>query len=135
APPYATITSSQIQNPQGLAADCCGWLYVANFDANSVAAFLSIFVNGSVNTDPWTSIQGGATGLQGPEGLSFDSSGNLFVANRRGSSGLGSITVYEGFAVPGQGPRNSPTPLNLPPDRTIQGPNTHLSHVLGVTIN
>src|SRR5262249_40264400 len=28
APPYATITSSQIQNPQGLAADCCGWLYV-----------------------------------------------------------------------------------------------------------
>src|SRR5215467_15301010 len=49
--PIATITSSQLQNPQGLGTDGLGWLYVSNFDANSIAVFLG-FVQGNVNTNP-----------------------------------------------------------------------------------
>jgi DNA-binding beta-propeller fold protein YncE len=131
--PMAVVSSDAIQNPQGLAADCCGWLYVTNFDANSVAVFFA-FVSGTVTTPPWTIIQGGSTGLQGPVSVAFNGSGDMFVANRRGSSGLGSITIYQGFSPPGQGPQSSRTPRNLAPDATIQGPSTQLSHIIGITI-
>jgi DNA-binding beta-propeller fold protein YncE len=131
--PMAVVSSPAIQNPQGLAADCCGWLYVTNFDANSVAVFLS-FVSGTFTTTPWAVIQGGATGLQGPESVAFNSKGDMFVANRRGSSSLGSITIYPGFSPPGHGPNSSPTPQNLAPDTTLQGPDTQLSHIIGITI-
>jgi 6-phosphogluconolactonase (cycloisomerase 2 family) len=130
--PLATITSSQLQNPQGLGTDGSGWLYVSNFDTNSVAVFLS-FVQGNVNTTPWALIQGGDTGLQGPEGVAFDANGTLYVANRRGSSGFGSITFYSGFSPPAVGPASNPNPQDLSPG-TAQGAGTQLVHIIGLTI-
>lgn len=135
AQPLAILSSSAIQTPQGLATDGNGLLYVTNFDANSVAVFNAFILStGPISVTPLTVIQGPATGLQGPESVAFDSRGDMYVANRRGSSGLGSVTVYQGFSPPNQGPPRSSTPQNLAPDATIQGPDTQLSHIVGMAL-
>jgi len=132
--PFATITFPQIQNPLGLCVDGNGYLYVATGNGNSVAVFnSSLYPGGNYNNaTPWALIQGPATGLQVPAGLAVDSNGNLYVANN-GYPGNSSITVYQNFSPPGQGPQNSSSPLNLTPDLTIQGPNTQLTNIYALT--
>ena len=70
--PTATLTS--LDNPDALAFDFSGNLYVAEY-ANSSDSFVSEFAAGS---NMPTAL---FTGLDNPDALAFDSSGNLFVAN------------------------------------------------------
>jgi sugar lactone lactonase YvrE len=68
--PSATLTG--LNNPDALAFDSSGDLYVANFVASGT---VSEFAPGA--TTPSATL----TGLGAPDALAFDSSGNLYVAN------------------------------------------------------
>ena len=72
--PTATLTG--LSNPEGLAFDGSGNLYVANKGNGTV----SEFAPGS--TTPTATL----TGLSYPVALAFDSSGNLYVANEIGTT-------------------------------------------------
>ena len=82
----ATIVSSGLGQPDGLAFDSAGDLFIANFTANTVsvvpAASGTIF-GVSVTANVLSVI---ASGLSGPAGLSFNSAGDLFIANSTASS-------------------------------------------------
>ena len=67
--PSATLTG--LNDPDALAFDASGNLYVANTGGNTV----SEFAPGS--TTPTATL----TGLNDPYALAFDASGNLYVAN------------------------------------------------------
>jgi len=66
------FANTGLNEPEGMAFDSTGHLYVANFAGNSIEKFsptgtdLGAFIN---------------SGLDGPFALAFDSSGNLYVAN------------------------------------------------------
>jgi sugar lactone lactonase YvrE len=65
------LTLSGLSNPQAMALDASGDLYVANYTSNSV----SIFAPGT--TMPSATL----TGLDGPAALAVDASGDVYVAN------------------------------------------------------
>ena len=67
--PTATLTG--LSNPQALAFNGSGYLYVANLGGNTV----SVFPPGS--TTPSATL----TGVSNPYALAFDGSGNLYVLN------------------------------------------------------
>jgi sugar lactone lactonase YvrE len=77
------IIKKGIVDPQALAVDPAGVLYVANTAHNDVA----VYAPGSANPSRTITV---ATGLSAPEALAFDSSGNLYAANSWGST----VTVY-----------------------------------------
>src|SRR5439155_2371482 len=66
------FANTGLNEPEGMAFDSSGNLYVTNFAGNSIEKFsptgidLGVFAN---------------TGLDGPFAVAFDSSGNLYVAN------------------------------------------------------
>ena len=72
----ATYPSSLV-NPDALAFDSSGNLYVANQNSNTV----SKFAPGSTTASATYS-----AGLDEPDALAFDSSGNLYVANQRNNT-------------------------------------------------
>lgn len=92
--PVATVQSG-IQNPQALAFDAAGDLFVANLPG-------SVTVYAPPYTSATTTI---AAGVNHPQALAMDPRGNLFVANGSGSN---TVTEY----VP---------PYNGPPAATIAG--------------
>ena len=65
--------ASGLNNPQGMAFDSAGNLFVANGGGGTIS---KIIPDGTVSTF--------ATGFQVPTGLAFDSAGNLYVANYGG---------------------------------------------------
>ena len=109
----STFVSSGLDDPEGLAFDAAGNLYVANDGNNTIsevtpAGAVSTFVSSGLNyPDAWpstppatsTSPTGEQHDLQGdacrgrlhlrqqrarrPESLAFDAAGNLYVANER----------------------------------------------------
>jgi DNA-binding beta-propeller fold protein YncE len=83
----SSYASAGLSNPQGMAFDSAGNLYVANADANTIERFTP----GGASTVF-------ATGLSHPIGLAFDTAGNLYVVNgfnntieRFTSGGVGSL--------------------------------------------
>ena len=95
-------------------------LFVANSGNSSVTVFPRT-ANGSVT--PLRTISGGATGLDGPFGLSVDTVNNeVAVANNTGTAM--SLTVYSRSA-------NG----NVAPLRTIQGAATGLGFPIGVVVD
>jgi sugar lactone lactonase YvrE len=80
------FASTGLSNPQGLAFDNSGNLYVANYFGGSIEKFDSSG-NGTVFA---------STGLNDSTGLAFDSGGNLYVANWENNS-------IEKFDSSGQG--------------------------------
>ena len=109
------------------------------------------FTTSSTSSVPYLAITGGATGLNVPSGIAYDSHGNLYVANRQGAS-------VESFAVPSPTPTPtptaapsptatpttspSPTPTptpyaldNLPPHSVISGGNTGLVNPTSVALD
>jgi len=90
----AGLTQARFHNPDGLAIDASGTLYVADFNNNSIRRIDS---SGVVTTF----VTAGASGLSGPTGLAFDKSGDLYVADKGNHRILkitpsGAITTFAG---------------------------------------
>ena len=71
APINTFVTLTGLTNPDGLAFDASGNLYVANYSSSTVS---KVRLGGVVNAFV-------TSGLHSPAGLAFDASGNLYVAN------------------------------------------------------
>lgn len=104
---------AQLHNPNGLAIDRRGHLWIANNGANSVL---------KVNASTGQILQTITDGLNGPSRLAFDAVGNLYVANISGNT----ITEYD-TAYTGSGP--GPGTLI----RTISG--SFIQRPLGVAVD
>ncbi len=74
--PALTLTAG-IDNPQGLAFDPNGNLYVANAGATNIA----VFAQPISNQQPYF-----LKGITNPGGIAFDSLGNLFASSNNGST-------------------------------------------------
>ena len=85
-------------------------VYISNEDANSITAYAT---TASGNAHPVLTIAGSKTKLDQPVGLTFDSSGKLYVVNHGLSQS--SVTIY---AQSSSG--------NVAPIGTIEGSQTHL---------
>jgi sugar lactone lactonase YvrE len=98
-----------------VAVDGSGNIYVAN-----IAGSITVFAAGATgNVAPLRTITGAATGLNGPGGITLDSSGKIYVANGNGNS----ITV---FAAGANG--------NVAPVTTIAGASTLLAEPDGLVV-
>jgi hypothetical protein len=102
----------------GLAFNSAGDLFVA---ADGILEFAP---GATGNAKPIATIGGGHTGLNEPEGMAFDSSGHLFVANAADGYGVFSVTEYA------PGAHGNATPI-----ATITGPNTGLDAPVGLAVN
>lgn len=95
--------AGSLSQPAGIAFDGRGNLWVANAAANTVVEFLaSQFASGGTPT-PAVTIAASAGSLDGPLGLAFDFSNNLWVANANAG------TMVE-FAADQLAASGSPTP-------------------------
>lgn len=92
-------SDSLLNNPNGLAFNSAGNLFVGNYAGNSIIEYMPNGV-GSVFA---------STGLNAPYGLAFDNSGNLFVANagvtggyieKYTASGVGTVFASSGLSYP-----------------------------------
>jgi len=121
ASPTVTISGAAtgLVEPQGLALDTAGNIYVSNGMGNSVTVYSS---GATGNAPPTKSIIGSATELGSPNGIALDAQGNLYVANESG----GSVTVYPAGAT-----------VNAAPTATISGAATGLNagSIHGVAIH
>jgi sugar lactone lactonase YvrE len=77
--PIATITSSALQGPVGLAFDQAGTLWVSNFNTNTVVGFFGNQLRSAGSQKPAIIISGNA--FDGPARMSFDTAGKLWVPN------------------------------------------------------
>src|SRR5439155_1156094 len=106
--------NTRLANPQGVALDGAGNIYVTDAGSNSITVYAA---GASGNATPMATIAGGNTGLDLPVGIALDGAGNIYVTN---CSDLGntvySITVYAAGA-------NG----NATPTATIAGGNTGLN--------
>jgi hypothetical protein len=129
--PMTTIEGANtgLARPQSLAFDSSGDLFVSNFDGTpgdsggSVVEFTpsQYDQSGTLDIAPYATLGGSDTGLDGPWGLAFDSSGNLFVANELGDS----ITEYAPGAMGG----------DASPANTLSGTDTGLDYPAGVAVD
>lgn len=101
-----TMLSGQLG---GIALDAAGNIYVAD-PPESVVVFSA---SASGNASPTRVITGPATGLAVPTGIAVDAAARVYVANKAGSTGAGSITIYAAGASG-----------NAAPAATIAGPQT-----------
>lgn len=74
-----TFASTSLNDPNGLAFDSAGNLYVANNGSSLVSVF---------NSSGASVASLGAGNLERPNGVAFDAAGNLYVANADGEPGL-----------------------------------------------
>jgi len=94
--------------PDGVALDRRGNLYVADSDTNTIYEMLA--VDGTIPTAPTIRIL--AENLGNPESVAVDSSGNVYFTNIDTSANIGNNTVKEILAVNGSIP-TSPTIISL----------------------
>jgi hypothetical protein len=107
-----------IVNTEGIAADSTGRVYVSDYESKAIYVFAA---GATGNTAPIRTIAGDKTGLQIPVGMSFDASGNLYVANANAQNPV------EEFAPGADG--------NVAPIATIGGRHTKLTYVKMVKID
>jgi len=107
-----TDTIPGLTQPNALAVDGNGNLWVATFSASAVSS-ITAYVPGT--STPFNTISGASSGLNRPFGLAFDAGGHLWVAsvsgNGSGGAGGGAITVYN----------VGPTPPTIFANDTITG--------------
>jgi sugar lactone lactonase YvrE len=140
--PRASIAGSNtgLSQPNGIALDSKGKIYVANSDANAAGAPPSITVyaanpsatdslgnpSPTLNEAPLATITGSNTGLAEPTGVAVDAAGRIYVTNAVGGAGNGSITVYAA---------NPSGTLNEAPLATIYGIFIGLNNPSGVALD
>ena len=98
-------TSAQLSEPQGVAADAAGNLYIAdsaNHVVRKVSAADGTISNVLGNGSPGTS------GLNSPEGVAVDAAGNLYIADTQNArvqkvSPGGTASIVAGNGTPGYG--------------------------------
>lgn len=123
--PYASISGGNTTFGEitGVTVDSSGNVYAADFSANAVDVFnagsYSVGVNN--NIAPSRRIVGGNTGLQYPEGIAVDSSGDIYVAN----SNAGRSVVEFSSGASG----------NASPVMTISGGNTTFNFLGGLALD
>lgn len=94
--PTATIagTSTGLNLPVGIAVDAAGKIYVAN-GGSGVGSSITIYAAGaSGNAAPLATIAGSNTGLRGPNGLTLDATGDVYVTNYGFNGDYYTVTVY-----------------------------------------
>ena len=83
--PVPTVVVSDTLNsldaPYSLAFDASGNLWTTNFSANTVTGFEPNQLAASGQPLPMTTLSASAGSIQGPTGLAFDASGDLWVSN------------------------------------------------------
>ena len=161
--PASTISgdNTELDNPQGIARDSAGKIYLTNWTNNSI----TVYSGGSNGDVAPTTIN--STSLNGPMGIALDASGNIYVANinnsitkfAAGSSGTVSpsavisggstgLNVSGGIAVDSSaniyvanGDNNSITIYaagsngDTPPTATISGTYTELNQPYGIALD
>ncbi|MBV8368604.1 MAG: NHL repeat-containing protein [Candidatus Eremiobacteraeota bacterium] len=117
-PPVATLAgpSTQLVNPEGIAYDSAGNLYVANFTTNTINVYFPADQNGSFA--PNRQITAGTSGLSGPRGVALDGSDNLYVASFNSNT----VLVYASGANGAATPTRTFTGLNQPWGIAIRHP-------------
>ena len=106
-------TATGLAQPNGIAIDASGDIFVANTGNNSVTAYLPVATTITpANEAPFVTLAGSNTGLNAPVGLAFDTFGRLWVSNR----GSNAIEIFPTNAFG-----------NRAPTFTISGPATQLA--------
>ena len=96
----STTMTTGVSYPKGIALDTSGNIYVADCPVcygGSGAPGVYVYPAGSnANTAPSAAIIGTSTGLEEPQGIALDSSGNIYVADDGDGNcdGTGSVYVY-----------------------------------------
>jgi sugar lactone lactonase YvrE len=115
------VGNTFISNPGGIAY-WAGRLYVTNLAKDSITVYPA-GANGSIS--PIVTIQGENTSLDSPTAITFDSNGNIYVANAgKGGGGHDSITKY---AAGSSG--------DVAPVAEITGAHTQLSSPTGIALD
>lgn len=84
-------TSTHLAQPNGIAVDAHGDIFVANTASNTITAYAPVRTGiVPANETPFLTLAGGATGLNAPFGLAIDSLGRLWA----GDSGNNTIEVF-----------------------------------------
>lgn len=76
-------TVTRLSQPNGIALDANGDIFVANTGNDTVTAYAPVYTKfNPANVAPFMILGGSSTGLNAPVGLAIDSSGRLWVGNR-----------------------------------------------------
>ncbi len=130
--PSATVSGSNtgLDDPQGIALDTSGNIYVTNDGSSSgVADTVTLYPAGSTrNVAPSATVSGSNTGLDNPQGIALDASGNIYVANGGSDAptdypSSNDVTIY-----------SAGSNGNVAPSATIAGPTTELAQPAGIAI-
>jgi hypothetical protein len=107
-----STTTKSLEFPTALTFDGSGNLWVVNTESTSAVAYAPAQYAASGAPTPNVVLAGAATKITGPYGVTFDASGNLWVAN----DGDGLVNEFTGSAVTAGG--------NVAPAVTITHPGT-----------
>ncbi len=113
--------STDMYDPNGIATDASGRIYVANFDTNTVTVYAA---NANGNVPPLAVIGGSNTLLANPEGIALDGVGKIYVVNSLDDS----ITIYPPLAA-------ATGVLNEAPAAVIIGSETRLDNPSAIALD
>jgi len=124
--PHATPTATPAPSPTPTAGVLASSsIYVAQSADNNITIYPPNPA-GTVNELPITEINGSNTGLSTPFAIAVDATGKIYVANRSGGGGSGSVTVYAANPI---------GTVNATPLATIAGSNTGLFNPGGIALD